>query len=115
MMAADIGARYGQFTGATQGNSTQPINPILQWDAGTPANQGGWYWIEVLPYDMSSEFKTLIVGTTKTNFLSIKLGGTTSPNLVYRITALAYGRKPGTQVVLQQTYAPQRSMGDDSP
>jgi len=26
---------------------------------------------------------------------------------VYRITALAYGRKPGTMAVLQQTYARQ--------
>jgi len=32
------------------------------------------------------------------------------PNVVYRITALAYGRKASTLVVLQQTYAPQRLM-----
>jgi type IV pilus assembly protein PilX len=28
--------------------------------------------------------------------------------VLYRVTALARGRKPGTQVVLQQTYARQR-------
>lgn len=112
MMTADVGARYGQFTGAAKGSSTLPINPILQWDNTTPANQGGWYWIEVLPYDKSSDFSSIIVGSSKKNLLRINLGGNTSPNVVYRITALAYGRKPGTQVVLQQTYAPQRSMGD---
>jgi type IV pilus assembly protein PilX len=30
--------------------------------------------------------------------------------VVYRITALAYGRKSGTLVALQQTYAQQRTL-----
>lgn len=108
--AATTGARYGQFTGAGKGSISTPVNPLLQWDIATPPNQGGWYWIEVLRYDESSKNSGVIVGSGAKNLLRMNLGGNTSPNLVYRITALAYGRKPGTQVVLQQTYAPQKTM-----
>lgn len=108
MMSVGAGARYGQFSGAGQGTASTPINPILQWSATTPANEGGWYWIEVLRYDESSKNSSIIVGSGAQNLLRINLGGNTSPNVVYRITALAHGRKPSTQVVLQQTYAPQR-------
>lgn len=116
MADAVVGARYGQFTGAGKGDSSNPINPILQWDNSTPANQGSWYWIEVLPYDESSKTSALIVGSPN-NYLPLNL----TPSVVYRITALAYGRKtrpptagetgpqPVTMVVLQQTYAPQRA------
>lgn len=104
MTQPTVGARYGQYSGATIGNTSTPANPILQWDNTTPNNQGGWYWIEVLRYDESSKNSGLIVGgTTPNNLLSLNL----KPNLVYRITALAYGRKPGTLAVLQQTYARQ--------
>ncbi|RYH70412.1 MAG: pilus assembly protein PilX [Alcaligenaceae bacterium] len=108
MMSSLAGARYGQFSGAGQGTVSTPINPILRWTATTPANEGGWYWIEVLRYDESSKNASVIVGSGAKNLLRINLGGNTSPNVVYRITALAQGRKPSTQVVLQQTYAPQR-------
>ena len=103
MTKAGIGARYGQYTGATVGSTSSPANPIL---ADTSAdNQGGWYWIEILPYDESSKNSGLIVeGTTSnTSLLALNL----RPNVAYRITALAYGRKPGTMVVLQQSYVRQ--------
>ena len=108
MTKPGIGARYGQYTGATKGTSSSPANPILQWklDGSTPDNQGGWYWIEVLPYDDSSKNSGLIVkpvAAANDNLLRLNL----TPNVVYRITALAYGRKPGTMAVLQQTYARQ--------
>lgn len=102
MMADGVGARYGQFTGAAIGSVTTPINPILT--DRSVAEGGGWYWIEVLPYDESSKNSGLIVGGP-TNMLALNL----TPSVVYRITALAYGRKPSTLVVLQQTYAPQRT------
>ncbi len=96
-----VGARYGEYSGATKGGSGT-ANPIL---ADTTANRGGWYWIEVLPYDESSKNSGLIVGGANTdNLLRLNL----KPNVAYRITALAYGRKPGTQAVLQQTYVQQR-------
>ena len=92
------GARYGQFTGAATGSPTASANPILYADKdGT----GGWYWIEVLPYDESSGFSSLIEGDNSKPQLELKL----DPNVVYRITALAYGQRSTTMVVLQQTYA----------
>lgn len=104
MAVAGIGARYGQYTGAALGSSTSQANPILA-DTGA-ANRGGWYWIEVLPYEESSKNSGLIVNSTGVggNLLPMNL----KPNVVYRITALAYGRKANTMVVLQETYAQQR-------
>lgn len=95
-----VGARYGQYTGAKYGDKDNPANPIL---ADRTADRGAWYWIEVLPYDESAKSSNLIVGGA-TNLLPLYI----DPNVVYRITALAYGRKPGTLVTMQQTYAPQR-------
>ncbi len=109
MTQTNIGARYGEFTGATLGSTSTPANPILT-DTGAN-NRGGWYWIEILPYDESSKTKGLIVNPTAAiadNLLNLNL----VPNVVYRITALAYGRKPGTMAVLQQTYARQLHKGD---
>ena len=103
MTAANVGARYGQYTGAKKGDSSNPANPILQQ---TGAGKGGWYWIEVLPYDQSSKSSGVIVGgsgSTNLDLLPLNL----KPHVVYRITALAQGLKPNTRVVLQQTYARQ--------
>ena len=104
MATAGIGARYGQFTGAALGSSTSPANPILADRSAD--NRGGWYWIEILPYDESGKTSGLIVNASGVggNALGLNL----VPNVVYRVTALAYGRKPNTMVVLQQTYAQQR-------
>ena len=103
MTAANVGARYGQYTGASKGDSSNPANPILQQ---TGAGKGGWYWIEVLPYDQSSKSSGVIVGgsgATNLDLLRLNL----KPHVVYRITALAYGRKSSTMAVLQQTYVRQ--------
>ena len=110
MTKPNIGARYGQYSGATVGDPSDPTktaNPIL---ADTSAdNRGGWYWIEVMQYDESAKNSGLIVGGANTdNLLRLNL----EPNVVYRITALAYGRKPGTMAVLQQTYVRQVHKGD---
>lgn len=100
MTANTVGARYGRYTGADVGSSSAPANPILADTSA--ANRGGWYWIEVLPYSDSSKSAGLITGSDKLLTLNLL------PNVVYRITALAYGRKPNTVVVLQQTYAQQK-------
>ena len=107
MTKTNVGARYGQFSGAAVGSSSSQANPIL---ADTSADdRGGWYWIEVMQYDESAKNSGLIVGGTNTdNLLRLNL----EPNVVYRITALAYGRKPGTMAVLQQTYVRQVHKGD---
>ena len=103
MTTANVGARYGLYTGAKKGDSSNPANPILQQ---TGAGKGGWYWIEVLPYDQSSKSSGVIVGgsgATNLDLLPLNL----KPHVVYRITALAQGLKPNSRVVLQQTYARQ--------
>ena len=104
----NVGARYGDFTGATFGEEGT-ANPILA--DRSKANRGGWYWIEILRYDESSKNDGVIVrsnpdGSINTNANSL-LRLNLTPNVVYRVTAIAYGRKPGTMAVLQQTYARQ--------
>ena len=107
LRTAGVSARYGQYTGATVGSTSAQANPVL--DDRSADNRGGWYWIEVLPYDESSKNANLIAGGA-TNLLPLNL----TPSVVYRITALAYGRKtdtagnPVTMVVLQESYAPTR-------
>jgi type IV pilus assembly protein PilX len=102
-----VGARYGQYTGASVGNVSAPINPILA--DRSKAASGGYYWIEVLNY-LDAQFSSITApdpaaGTAPPqSLLNINL----APHVVYRITALAYGRKPGTLVVLQETYARQK-------
>jgi type IV pilus assembly protein PilX len=103
--AVTVGARYGMFTGAQLGSTSNPANPILA--TRTPADQGGWYWIEVMPYDESAKTSGLIVGSggaSVNDYLALNV----VPNVVYRITALAQGMKPGSTVVLQQTYVRQK-------
>lgn len=103
LSAAGIGARYGQYTGAKMGDSSAPANPLLRWNASTPWNRGGWYWIEMLPYTQKASSVVSEMGPGKTLLTIVPLN--TLPGAVYRITAVAYGRKPGTVVVLQETYA----------
>lgn len=93
----EVGARYGQYTGATNTTANGPLNPIL---AETARGEGGWYWIEIMRY---SDAANPIVGSS-TSQLPLNL----DVYVVFRITALAKGRKPGTAVVLQETYARQR-------
>lgn len=96
-----VGARYGQFTGAANTTTAGPLNPIL---AETADGQGGWYWIEVLRYSDKAKSANLIVDSS-TSELPLNL----DVYVVFRITAVALGRKPGTTVVLQETYARQRT------
>lgn len=94
------GVRYGTYTGALTGSEEEPANPILR---DTGAGRGGWYWIEVLPYSADAASSSLIAGSAA-NHLTLNI----VPHVVYRITALARGRKDSTLVVLQQTYARHR-------
>ena len=56
-----------------------------------------------MPYSEKAKTANLIVDT-ESNQLALNL----DVYVVYRITALAYGMKENTKVVLQQTYARQR-------
>ncbi|QEA13723.1 pilus assembly protein PilX [Comamonas flocculans] len=97
-----VGARYGEYTGAQLGDKDNPANPILARRGGP--KEGGWYWIEVMPYSDAAKTANLIVSSEASNQLSLNL----DVYVIYRITALAYGLKDSTKVVLQQTYARQR-------
>ncbi|MFZ7318561.1 pilus assembly PilX family protein [Comamonas jiangduensis] len=92
-------ARYGQYTGAANTTANGPINPILT--ATNP--ERGWYWIEIMRYSDTANNSTLITDAA-TNQLPLNL----DLQVIYRITAVALGRKAETMVVLQQTYARQR-------
>lgn len=102
LMKENVGARYGQFTGAQLGSTTAPANPILA--DRSEDNRGGWYWIEIMRYSEKAKSANLIVDST-TNQLPLNL----DVYVVFRITALAVGLRPGTTVVLQETYARQRT------
>lgn len=96
----EIGARYGQYTGAANSTSGGPLNPILTERTN---GKGGWYWIEVMRYSDAAKNANLVVDAT-TSQLPLNL----DVYVIFRITALAIGKKPETKVVLQQTYARQR-------
>ena len=96
-----VGARYGQYTGAANTTTAGPLNPIL---TDTAAGRGGWYWIEIMRYSDTAKSANVIVDSS-TSQLPLNL----DVYVVFRITALAVGRKPGTTVVLQETYARQRT------
>lgn len=88
MITANIGARYGQYTGASAGTSS---NPIL---ADTTAGRGAWYWVEVIKYEPKEIGSGIGMEPEVVD-----------ANIVYRITAIARGLKPSTQVVLQNIVA----------
>ena len=90
MIAADIGARYGQYTGASAGTSS---NPIL---ADTTAGRGAWYWVETIKYEPKATGSGLLAGAEPE---------VVNAQVFYRITAIARGLKPSTQVVLQNIVA----------
>lgn len=102
LMKVGVGARYGQFTGAQLGSTTAPANPILADQSAD--DRGGWYWIEILRYSDKAKSANLIVDSS-TSELPLNL----DVYVVFRITAVVLGRKPGTTVVLQETYARQRT------
>lgn len=106
MMTHAAGARYGEYTGAAQATTSLPANPLLIWEKDVNLTRGGWYWIEILPYDKSSSNSGVIVKDAVVG-ASDRLALNLAPNIVYRITALARGRKDGTMAVLQQTYVRQ--------
>lgn len=109
MMVDNVGARYGDYTGALPPEDSKATpNPLLK-ERGTN-NKGAWYWIEVMPYDDSPSGLL-----QERNKLELNL----NPFVVYRITAVAMGLKAAnstltpteqeyTKVVLQSTYARQK-------
>ena len=102
MTADGVGARYGTYTGAKTGSNSNPI--LNMQDAG----KGAWYWVEVMPYDINPGAGLINQDTSATNANKSKWELSLKPPIVYRITAIARGLKPSTQVVLQSTFARQK-------
>jgi len=75
-----VAAHYGEFSGAPLLLST---NPLLR--------ASGWYWVEVLPFDTTAPMPA---GAQA-------LQPDASNPYIYRITAVAEGRKRSTRAVLQ--------------
>ena len=84
----NVGARYGQYTGAPANG-----NPIL---AKTSNKEGAWYWIEIMRFDKDKDSENMVEGVASE---------TIKAPLLFRITAIARGLKPSTQVVLQTVVA----------
>lgn len=105
MQRSGVGVRYGEYTGAVQGTNTAELNAASSAILNQTGNgsTGAWYWIEILPYSDAAQKGSLIVGNT-----SDLLPLNADPLVVYRVTAISYGRKRGTRVVLQQTFVPQK-------
>lgn len=91
MIASDVGARYGQFTGATTSNEI-----LLKTDTG----KGAWYWVEILPY---VDTNLALMSGLDPNSNVARFAPARKKLMVYRITSLARGLKPNTEVVLQST------------
>ena len=87
-----VAARYGEFTGAALLPST---NPLL--------GAKGWYWVEVLPFDLAAP---LPAGAEA-------LQPDAGNPYIYRITAIAEGRKPATRAVLQSLFVQARTISLD--
>ncbi|CAN7145822.1 pilus assembly protein PilX [Acidovorax sp. LjRoot117] len=100
MIASNTGARYGQYTGA---NAAATANPIL---SETGAGRGAWYWVEILPYldPNVSLLSGMPPGANVERFAPMR-----TKLFIYRITAIARGNKPGSEVVLQSTLTLQDS------
>lgn len=100
MTAENVGARYGQFTGAKTGTGGNPILNVTATPSALKERRGAWYWVEVLPYvdPNISLLKGVPPGANVEIFAPSR-----KKRWVYRITALARGLKPGTEVVLQST------------
>ena len=104
MISLNVGARYGQFTGAKYKSDNKTGNPILNdrtLNATDPSkSKGAWYWIEILPY---VDQNISLLGNMPPGANILTYAPSRKKPFIYRITALARGLKPGTEVVLQST------------
>lgn len=100
MTATNVGARYGQFTGAKTGEGSNPILSL------TSSDQGAWYWVEVL--DVPDNVPGLMSSASSPSFT--KNAFPTVPGCpMYRITSIAVGLKTNTRAIIQSIFMPQPS------
>ncbi len=100
MTATNVGARYGQFTGAKTGAGSNPILSL------TSAGQGAWYWVEIL--DVPDNVPGLMSSASSPTFT--KNSFATVPGCpMYRITSIALGLKSNTRAIVQSIFMPKPS------
>lgn len=104
----DQGAVYGQYTRQSLAAQGVEGNALLLKPGATTAlnsTASAWYWIEIFTSPVNSESEHVTAPGTpadpRDKYATIK-----NRELVYRITAIARGRKAGTQVVLKSLYIP---------
>lgn len=100
MLGTDVGARYGEFTGA---DAATTANPLL---ANTNAGEGAWYWVEMMPY---TDPNIALMSGMPPGANVARLAPASNKRFIYRITALARGNKAGSEVVLQSTLSIQKA------
>ncbi len=92
----DRGARFGQYTN-TAITAAEAVNPLLV--------DRGWYWVEVLSYgppgSQANSF-TSADGPLLNGWAVIEAA---KCSIVFRVTAVAQGRRNGTTAVLQSLYS----------
>lgn len=97
-----VAALYGEFTGAAQsgamGNARLIVTEAMRLDRST-AN--AWYWIEPLEFHADTAIGQRYAP------MGGEVAMLAASGIVYRITALARGRKPGTQAIVQSIMVPQ--------
>ncbi|QNP47324.1 pilus assembly PilX family protein [Diaphorobacter aerolatus] len=98
MTSSDVGARYGQFTGASSGSGANPILAINETARQIKDLKGAWYWIEILPF---ADTETGLLSEYEKNPHLAAYAPDKRRPWLYRITIYARGRKKGTEVVLQ--------------
>lgn len=89
-----LGATYGLYTRSSLTAPGVAGNPILNVTGGAAR---AWYWVEAFRYAEGVSSEGEIAGNL------IPSG---NANYVYRITAVAFGLKPGTKVVIKSIYVP---------
>lgn len=92
----DRAATYGQYTGAKASDAGGEHNALLATGSGVTTR--AWYWIEPLRYQRTD---------SATSAELAPVGGSvdaSATGIVYRITAVALGRKAGTRAVIQTVF-----------
>ncbi len=98
MTAENVGARYGQFTGASSASGGNPILAMRGTASRANDLKGAWYWVEVLPF---VETQARLLSQNENNAAFKSYAPDPSRPWIYRITVLARGNKKSTEVVLQ--------------
>ena len=106
MTVTNVGARYGQFTGAAAGPGGNPILGLSESSSQIKDLKGAWYWIEILPFATAEV--GLLSAYENNPHLKAYAPDKSAP-WIYRITVYARGQKKGTEVVLQTVLSFQSS------